>query len=347
MVDRGVIGSYESSSIQEELRVEKRTDPLNLADDIIRGHEPSLEQFESLADRTGDMIWDLVSGADRIRAHHFGNEVHLCTICNGKSGRCTEDCTFCTQSIYHQTDIETYPLMGKEDLKKGGVSASESPIHRFSIVTSGKALPSHEVTTVSQAMSELDQAKIQTCASLGCLGRADLLRLRDAGVTRYHHNLETSESFFDQMCTTHTYQTRVDTLLIAKELGFSICSGGVFGIGETDRQILELALAIKQIGVDAVPINFLTPVKGTRAEHFNYLTPERCLKIIALFRYVLPEKDIFICGGRESNLGHLHARIFEAGATGIMTGNYLTTAGQTLENDLDMIDRNGFTIRDS
>ena len=164
-------------------------------------------------------------------------------------------------------------------------------------------------------------------------------------MTRYHHNLETSESFFPSICTTHSYKERVDTIMTARELGLSLCVGGLFGMGETDEQVFELAMAIRELDVDSVPINFLTPIKGTKLENSRELSPLRCLKIIALFRYALPDKDILICGGREENLGELHPFVFYAGASGLMTGNYLTTKGRTYKQDLKMIEDLGFAVR--
>ena len=199
---------------------------------------------------------------------------------------------------------------------------------------------------VSNALAELDHKKINTCASLGIIGTDDLKMLKEAGVTRYHHNLETSSSFFNQICTTHTYDDRVKTITRSKEAGLSVCSGGIFGMGETDEQILEMALALKELDVDAIPLNFLVSVKGTPKENYNDLTPLRCLKIISLFRYVMPDKDIIVCGGREDNLKELHPMIFHAGASGIMTADYLTTHGRSLEKDLEMLEHLKYTIRD-
>ncbi|MBU2429535.1 MAG: biotin synthase BioB, partial [Proteobacteria bacterium] len=180
---------------------------------------------------------------------------------------------------------------------------------------------------------------------LGILEFEDFQVLKKAGVTRYHHNLETARSHFDQICTTHTFQERVDTIRAAKKAGLSICAGGLFGTGETDEQILEMALELKDLDVDAVPVNFLTAIKGTPLESKNFLTPLRCLKIISLFRYVLPQKDILICGGRMNNLKLLHPMIFHAGASGLMTGSYLTTKGNQLEDDLEMIRQLEFDVR--
>ena len=192
----------------------------------------------------------------------------------------------------------------------------------------------------------MNSLPIRTCASLGILDKEDLKILKEAGMTRYHHNLETARSHFGNICTTHSYESRVDTIRAAREVGLSICSGGIFGIGETDEQVLELALTLKDLDVDAVPINFLIPIPGTPLASIEGITPLRCLKIIALFRYVLPQKDIYVCGGREANLKSLHPFIFYAGASGIMTGNYLTTKGRRLEDDLDLLKQLSFLPRE-
>ncbi len=318
---------------------------LTFAEDIIAGAIPDVKNYKALAAIPDKDVFTLMPGADMIRDFYFGREIHICTICNGKSGRCTEDCAFCSQSVFSKTDIPIYPLMARDKLQQGALYAAESPINRYSIVTSGKRLSKREVEDITEAIAELDHNKINFCVSLGILDQNDLKVLKEAGVSMYHHNLETSQSYFNQICSTHTYQERLDTVKAAKEAGLSVCAGGVFGIGERDEQVLELALALSELDVDSVPINFLIPIKGTRLENCRELTPLRCLKIIALFRYVLPNKDIIICGGRKANLRELHPLMFYAGASGIMTGNYLTTKGQTLQQDLEMIEQLNLTVR--
>jgi len=314
-----------------------RKEYLLLAEDIINKKTPANEVYKEILQTPDSGIMGLLNGADLIRNHFFENEIHLCTICNGKSGRCSEDCRFCSQSAFYHTDAPSYPIMGKDDLIKGGLHASDTPINRYSIVTTGKGLPEKDVKAVADAMAELDDKKIGKCASLGVLDREALMVLKAAGVTRYHHNLETSRSYFPEVCTTHTYDERIETIIEAKKLGMEICSGGIFGIGETDDHILEFALTLRELDVDSVPLNFLIPIKGTPFESMHNLTPLRCLRIIAFFRYALPDKEILICGGRDQNLGELHPLVFYAGASGIMTGNYLTREGRTLDRDLDML----------
>ena len=319
---------------------------LVMAQDILSGSPPDPGKYEELASIPDKDAYLLFPGADLIREAHFGRSVHLCTICNGKSGRCSEDCSFCAQSAHAGTDADIYPLMEMEQLGKKGMEASKTPINRYSIVTSGRGLPAKEVKRVAGALGDLVPYGIDTCASLGILNEGDFDVLKQAHVTRYHHNLETSKSHFSKVCTTHTYEERIETIRLAKKKGFSVCAGGVFGIGESDRQIIELALMLKALDVDSVPVNFLVPVKGTSAEEMRNLTPLRCLKIISLFRHVLPEKEIIVCGGRKPGLQDLHPFLFYAGASGIMTGDYLTTSGRALDEDLAMLEQIGFVPRE-
>jgi biotin synthase len=318
---------------------------LDFAEAVLEGRVPDAKDYRALLSLPDEDLFSLVAGADRLRRARFGNEVHLCTICNGKSGRCSEDCGFCAQSAFSRTNAPVYGLMPKSQMVEAGRRAERAPVNRFSIVTSGKRLPRKEVEVVAESLAELDGSRITTCASLGCLEREDMEILKAAGVERYHHNLETAESFFERICTTHTYGERVRTIEYAKSAGLTVCSGGIFGLGETDEQVLELALTLKYLGVDAVPLNFLAPIPGTPMEHARFLNPLRCLRIIAIFRYVLHDKDILICGGRELNLGQIHPFVFAFGASGIMTSDYLTTRGRSLEEDLAMLSQLGLAPR--
>lgn len=319
---------------------------LNLAEKIISGDTPDNSEYLSVLSASDEELLSLLQGADLLRNTYFGRKIHLCAICNGKSGKCTEDCIFCSQSRFAKTQSPVYPLMEKDELQKGAVWAKKTPINRYSVVTSGRGLSEKEIRQIAEAICESDKNSLQYCVSLGIIRPDDFEILKNAGVSRYHHNLETARSLFETICTTHTYQERVETIIAAKNAGLSVCAGGLFGLGETDEQILEFALELKSLDADAIPLNFLIPVKGTRSEKSDQLTPIRCLKIIALFRYVLPTKEIIVCGGREYNLKHLHPMIFYAGASGMMTGNYLTAKGRTLGDDLDMLEQLHFEVRD-
>ncbi len=318
---------------------------VELAERILDGSELGAEQLSELAFIPDHEVLHLLPGANMLREAQFGDKVHLCTICNGKSGKCSEDCAFCAQSAFAKTDAPVYPLLPKDELKQGSQAVRDGRVHRYSIVTSGRRLPAQDLEIIAEAVSEMSSEGISCCASLGTLGLEDLLQLRQAGLTRYHHNLETARSFYPSICTTHPYEERVQTVRAAKEAGLSVCSGGLFGMGETDTQILELAMFLRELNVDSVPVNFLTPIIGTPLQDIRALTPLRCLKIIALFRYTLPDREIIICGGREANLKELHPLVFYAGASGIMTGNYLTTKGRSLEEDLEMLEDIGLRPR--
>ncbi len=318
---------------------------LALARDCIQGRDLDETDFAPLVETLPERVFAMMAGADYIRRHFFNQEVHLCAISNAKSGRCSEDCRFCSQSKFVDTDIPVYPLRPQDHLVTDIKEMAQPPIQRFSMVTSGRGLSPTEVAKVAHAARSADPKQISICASLGILEEADFKTLKAAGITRYHHNLEAARSLFPNICTTHTYDQRLATIKKAQRAGMTICSGGIFGIGETMEQVLELALALRALDVDAVPLNFLTPIEGTPMANQPPLPPLDCLKIIALMRYVLPQKDILICGGRMFNLGPLNPMVFNAGANGIMTGNYLTTEGNQMETDLAMITALGLEPR--
>ncbi len=319
---------------------------IELAEDILEGKFPDDSEYLKILSATDADLPAIMTGAGMIREKYSGRKIHLCTICNGKSGKCSEDCRFCSQSSFSKTEAPVYPILKKDELIRGGLYARDTPINRYSIVTTGKGLPRRDVEAVAEAMGELDNKRIKKCVSLGILKDDDLKILRQAGITRYHHNLETSRTLFNEICTTHTYDERINTIKAAQRQGMEICAGGIFGVGETDEQILELALDIKALDVDAVPLNFLVSIKGTPYEQVHRLTPAKCLKIIAFFRYFMPRTEIIICGGREKNLKELHPLIFYAGASGTMTGNYLTTDGRSLDDDLEMLKQLGLEVRE-
>ncbi len=320
------------------LTAKNRRHCLKLAEQILDGKDIDPGTYRSLLDIPDAAVLSLCAGADLLREHHFGRTVHLCVICNGKSGRCSEDCSFCAQSAHSRTGITEYPLMSEADLAETGRRLEDSPVNRYSIVTSGKKLSHDEISRVAAALASLDTGRLGTCASLGILAEEELELLRQAGVSTYHHNLETAASLFQQVCTTHTYADRVATVQAARAAGLRVCCGGIFGLGESHDQICELAFALKELAVAAVPVNFLVPIAGTPAAGRSSLTPMKCWKIIAVMRYVLPDKEIIVCGGREHNLGALHPLVFYAGASGVMTGDYLTTRGRTLTDDLALLE---------
>ncbi len=289
-------------------------------------------------------IFELFALSNAARITSSGNRIDLCSIINAKSGSCPEDCSFCSQSAHSHTEAKTYPLLSREDiLKAAGLSKGQGVKH-FCIVTSGKKPSKKDIKKICKIITGIKNTGLLPCATLGILNSEDLKELKDAGLHRYHHNLETSEAFFKEICSTHTYRDKLKTIETAKSLGLSVCSGGIFGLGESWEDRIEMAFALKEIGVDSVPINFLTPVKGTPLANKETLSPLEALKIIAIYRLILPECEIRVCGGRPSTLRDLGSFIFMAGADSLLIGNYLTTPGRDPEDDLIMIKDLGLVI---
>lgn len=305
---------------------------------VLNGIQPADAEFYSLLKIENNLI-DLISAADKIRRKFKGKKVKFCSIVNAKSGMCDQNCAFCGQSSYHKTKILKYPLLDTEAIVESAMDAAHNGATEFSIVTSGKKINSKgELEQIKKAIKEIkEKTSLESCASLGVLDKDFLAELKGAGLDRYHHNLETSQSFFPQICTTRGYDESVDTIKAAKEAGLITCCGGIFGIGESPQQRIELALTLKKLDPDSIPINFLSPVKNTRLENMPLLEPLEALKIIAIFRIIFPRKDIIICGGREVTLRSLQPVMFLAGANGMILGDYLTTKGRSVKHDLDMI----------
>ncbi|MDK9717028.1 MAG: biotin synthase BioB [Trichlorobacter sp.] len=313
---------------------------------IIDGNLISCEQALVLADLPRERLSLLFAAASRVREHHFGNRVSLCGIINAKSGLCPEDCAFCAQSSYHSTGVVCYPLLDQDTLLAGARSVAEHGAACYGIVTSGSGVSEgDELEQVCATIRAIcAEGQIAPGASLGTLTRAAAEQLKAAGLVTYHHNLETSRSFFPQICSTHDYDDDVATVRLARQVGLRVCCGGLFGLGESMTQRVELALTLRELQVDSVPINFLDPVPGTPLAAMPQLTPLDCLHTIALFRLILPDAHITVCGGRQRNLRELQSWVFLAGASGIMTGNYLTKEGRQPADDLRMIEDLGLVI---
>ena len=289
------------------------------------------------ADR--EELFKIFSEIEKIKKKYKKDEIKTCSIINAKSGRCSENCAFCAQSSHHKTEIETFQLKSPKEILEFAKKLDKKS-QRFSIVTSGKGIYSKKERESILKSIELirENTSLECCVSIGIIKKEFLKDLKNAGVTGFHHNLETSRSFFKNICTTHDYEEDVKIVGLAKEMDFYICSCGIFGLGENWSHREELANTLKELDVDSLPINFLTPIKGTPLENRKELTPIECLKIIAFFRLNFPDKDIRICGGREYNLRQLQPLIFPAGANGIMIGNYLTTKGRSIKDDFEMIE---------
>ncbi len=306
-----------------------------LTEKLLKGDSISKAEALEVVEKAPD--YDLFWAGSRLREYFRGKEVDLCSIVNAKSGACPEDCSYCAQSARYPTETEVFPLLPKDRIIKSAAKAKENGARRFCIVTSGKKPTEKELQTIAEAISEIRNIGLLPCATLGLLTKDELKFLKDAGLYRYHHNLETSERFFPQVCSSHSYQEKIETIKAAREVGLSVCSGGLFGLGETWADRVDMAFALKELDVDSVPINFLIPIKGTPMEGRPKLQPFEALRIVALYRLVLPEKQIRICGGRFQTLGLFNSMVFMAGADGLLIGNYLTQRGCAVEEDWQLI----------
>ncbi len=309
-----------------------------VADRVIAGDGVTEAEAQRLIGATGSDIFALFLGATRIREQFLGSGVHLCAIINAKSGHCPENCAFCAQSAHFDTGVPTYPLVDEERIVAEARSAQESGSTCYGIVTSGTTVQGDEVALLCGALRRIRQeTAIAPACSLGIISEETARALKEAGMATYHHNLETARSFFPNICTTHDYDDDIATIKAVKQAGLRVCSGGIFGLGESQDQRVELAFTLRELEVESIPLNFLNPIPGTPLEGAELITPLECLKAIALFRFVNPTRQISVCGGREKNLRDLQSWIFFAGASGTMTGNYLTTTGRSSEEDWRML----------
>jgi biotin synthase len=321
---------------------------MSLARKVIKGKALSLSEASALIQTDNGEVINFFSAANWIRKAFKGNRVKLCAIVNAKSGRCSENCAFCAQSAHFKTKVPTYPLLPEEQIVAAARAAERNMAATcFSVVTSGKSVNSAaEIATVGSALKTIArETGLNRCVSMGTLGSAEIGQLKKAGLKRLHHNLETAESYFNNLCTTHSYQERLNTIKLAKQAGMEVCSGGIFGLGETPRQRVELAFALRELEVESVPINILNPIPGTPAVKSSQpMTPLEVLKLVATYRFILPKADIGVFGGRERALRDLQPLLFIAGANVTLIGDYLTTKGQAPEKDLQMIKDLGLEI---
>ncbi len=291
-------------------------------------------------------VTELLALANRRRWETHGNRMHLCAIVNAKSGGCSQDCAFCAQSSHHRATIERYPMLSADELIEAGRLAVEHGATRFSLVTSGRAVTRpRERAIVLEAISRIrDELGVSPCASLGHVSPDFLGEMRQAGLERYHHNLETAESHWGEVCTTRRYSDHFETLSAAREAGLELCSGGIFGLGEDPAQRVELLAKIRELGAASVPLNFLHPIAGTPLAGAPPIPPLQCLRAVAVARLMMPEREIRICGGREHSLRDLQSWVLAAGADGMMIGHYLTTRGREMSDDLRMIEDAGLSV---
>lgn len=289
---------------------------------------------------------ELTDAAQEIREKICGHAFDICTIINGKCGRCSEDCKYCAQSAHYKTECEdTYPLLPTEQLLEGAKCNDERGVLRYSIVTSGRRLSDEEVEQVCESIRTIkEKTDIQVCVSFGLLGEEQFRKIKEAGASRVHCNLESSARFFPQVCTTHTYEEKIETLKAAQRAGLSICSGGILGLGETFADRIDMVLTARELGVKSVPVNLLNPIPGTPYADNKPLTNDEARRCVAIFRFLIPDASIRLAGGR-GLLGDKGEGCFRSGANAAISGDMLTTAGITVETDMRLIKELGFEVR--
>lgn len=318
------------------------TDLKKLADEIIDGRR--LKRGEDLTFFFTADLQQLCEGADKIRETLCGNHVDLCSIINGRSGRCSENCKFCAQSSGHCTGIDEYSFLDEDEILAECKHNEAKGVHRFSIVTAGRALSGKDFDKAISAYKRMnEECHIGLCASHGLLTDEQFKRLRDSGVRMYHSNIETSKRNFPNICTTHTYVDKISCIKRAQDNDFRVCSGGIIGMGETWEDRLDMAVSLSELEVDSIPINALMPIKGTPLENVKRLTAQDILRTVAMFRYINPTAEVRLAAGRDimENSGKA---AFHAGANATITGDMLTTTGSNIQSDLKMLSEMGFDI---
>lgn len=303
----------------------------DLADKIIDGYEITKEEALELYDAP---LEDLKESASKITSHFFKEAIELCCISNGKCGKCSENCKFCSQSRYYNTEIQQSVLKSVDEFFKEAQANDRRGVHRFSIVTAGVRLSKAELKTIAQAYKKItSELKISCCGSLGLLDYDDFVMLKESGLKRYHNNLETSPNFFKEICTTHTMKQKEDTIALAKKAGLEICSGCILGMGESVEDRVDIALELRKLQVDSTPINILNPIKGTPLENRPTVHPDEVRRTIALFRHVLPKTVLRLAGGRLI-IQKYFTDLYKYGINAEITGDMLTTAGLTVADDI-------------
>lgn len=315
-----------------------------LAKKALNGERISMEEALAVLRSDDDELLPILQAAFEVRKHYYGKKVKLNMIINAKSGLCPENCGYCSQSIVSTAPIEKYTLLDKETLLAGAREAMSRKAGTYCIVASGRGPTDRELDQVVDAVKEIRETMpLKICACLGLLKEGQAERLAEAGVHRYNHNLNTSRTNYPSITTTHTYDQRVETVEKVKAHGMSPCSGVIIGMGETDGEIAEMAYALRELDADSIPVNFLNAIPGTPLENAGRTAPVKALKVLALFRFICPSKEIRVAGGREVNLRSLQPLALYA-ANSLFVGDYLTTAGQEVTADHQIIEDLGFEI---
>jgi len=317
---------------------------IRLADKALHDEPLTRAECHSVLDTPNDDLLPLLHAAFQVRSKYFGHTVRLQMLQNAKSGACQEDCHYCSQSSISTAPIERYSLLPQKQMIEGARQAAASKAQRYCIVISGRSPLDREIDEIAGAVRSIKQeVPIQICCSLGLMSESQAKRLKAAGVDRVNHNLNTSEAFHSSICTTHAFQDRLATIKNARAAGLEICSGGIVGMGESHEDLIELATALREVKPDSIPLNMLTPVSGTPLEKCDQLTPQRCLKVLCLFRFLHPRTEIRIAGGREHNLRSLQPLALYP-ADSVFVNGYLTTPGAPAPEVWGMIEDLGFTI---
>ncbi|MBI2985583.1 MAG: biotin synthase BioB [Deltaproteobacteria bacterium] len=317
-----------------------------LAEKSLRGLILEREEMRAVLGAPETQLPELLSAAFRVRHHYFGRKVQIHVLQNAKSGLCPEDCHYCSQSSISKAPIDKYPLMPRERLLEGAVKAKVAGAVRYCMVNSGRGPTEREIEELAEVVQEIkSNVPIQLCCSLGLMSEAKIRVLKEAGVERINHNINTSRRHHPNICTTHTYEDRVETLKNVKSVGLTSCCGGIIGMGESQEDIMDMALSLRELDVDSIPINFLHPIPGTPFQGMNHLTPQKCLKTLCLFRFINPTKELRVGGGREIHLRSLQPMSLYP-ANSIFANGYLTTPGQRATEAHRMIEDLGFEIEE-
>jgi biotin synthase len=315
-----------------------------LANDVLAGELISREQALAVLECPDDELLDLLSAVYRVRRRSFGNQVQLYFLMNAKSGLCPEDCSYCSQSKVSEAEIPKYNLLSRDKLLEGARMAAEQKARTYCIVISARGPNEREMAAVTAIVPQIKQQyNLKICACLGLLTPDQAQELKDCGVDRVNHNLNTSKSHYSDICTTHSFADRLATLQAVRDAGMEMCSGGIIGMGERRADVVDMAITLRDLGVQSIPVNFLNPIDGTPLAGPSDLNPRYCLKVLAMFRLVNPDREIRIAGGRELHLGSLQALGLYA-ANSVFVGDYLTTKGQAPEADYQMIRDLGFEV---
>jgi biotin synthase len=315
-----------------------------LAETSLHGEILTRDEMSAVLNAPDDRLPELLAAAFKVRHHYFGNRVQIHVLQNAKSGLCPEDCHYCSQSSVSTAPVDKYPILPRERLLEGAFKAKAVGAVRYCMVNSGRGPTQREIEEIAEVAREIkSNVPIQLCCSLGLMNEARIRILKEAGVERINHNINTSRRYHPNICTTHTYEDRVETVKNVQSVGLTACCGGIVGMGETEADLTDMALSLRELNVDSVPINFLHPIPGTPFEGMNQLTPQKCLKILCLFRFVNPDKELRVGGGREIHLRSLQPLSLYP-ANSIFVNGYLTTPGQKASEAHRMIEDLGFEI---